>query len=111
MRADDLDKFDSKIRTLQTEATVAVTDFLNSHGSVGSSPLRELSSNRLGPSHPRALGECFRHLFQGALVSELSVSCPLMFVHQVTLLSRTSYFRGHYFVKPTKHGLAPLRLR
>ena len=58
VRDEDLEKFDAKVRTLQTDAVVAVTDFLNSHGyHGGQSPLRELSSNRIGPNHPKSFGK------------------------------------------------------
>ena len=65
MRDEDLEKFDTKVRTLQTEAVVAVTDFLNCHGNQGGqSPLRELSSNRIGPNHPKSFGKNFYSPFE-----------------------------------------------
>ena len=65
VRDEDLEKFDAKVRTLQTDAVVAVTDFLNSHGNHGGqSPLRELSSNRIGPNHPKSFGKIYRPYFE-----------------------------------------------
>ena len=57
MRNEDLEKFDDKVRTLQTDAIVAITEFLKSHENGGQSPLKELSSNRIRPSHPKSFGK------------------------------------------------------
>ncbi len=56
VRNEDLSKFDARVKHLQNQSQIAVAEFLNLHDQGSQSPLRDVSSNRIGIEHPRSLG-------------------------------------------------------